>query len=628
MNGLAGICYRDGRVVNEGEVHSMLTALAYRGSDGVGVRCKGSAGFGQRIHQTLPEPLPNNLPLFSHDLMIVADARIDNRSDLISTLRLEPKLAEAMHDFEFILAAYERWGEDCPTHLLGDFSFVIWNFKTRSLFAARDHFGVKPLFYHQSRKGLFFASEVKALLRVNEVPHRLNEHRLGDFFLPTFEETKSTLYESIFHLPPAHSLVWNKASCSIHRYWTLESQRNNQSAPSPKEWHEAYREIFLESVKCRVRASSRVGFLVSGGVDSSSVICSATHVLGDAATNRLQMFSGVYDNARMSDERKYGDIVAQHCRLTPIYAYPDQLSPLTDWDTATEFEDEPLLNPQMPLRWSVYQFAKEQNVRVMLDGYGGDGVVSNGVGFLTELLLSGRWGKLYNEASGVARRHHRSVPHLIWKYGVKPILPFPIQQLWSRVRERKRFGLSRIPLQEEFVRRVRLHERAVAVACQYDKPPQTLREIHYRELVSGLYPAAFECFNRTSALFGIEPRHPFFDKRLVEFSLAVPAEEKLQDGWTRHIARRAMAGILPDEIRWRRDKGDLSYGFHHALLRGDTNVLDEICSDRYGGIGDFVDLARLRKTFLRYRAKPNNLDGVVLWRVVVIARWLRRSAFG
>lgn len=524
MNGIVGICYRDGRAVNDDDINSMLDTLVHRGRDAVGVRCEKHVGFGQRMSHTLPEPLPKNLPLLCRGRIIVADARIDNRAELAEILHLSPNSTQAMHDFEFILAAYEKWGEDCASHLLGDFSFAIWDRETQTLFAARDHFGVKPFFYYESSREFAFASEVKALLRVNGVPHRLNQTRVADFLMPMYEDTTATLYEGIVHLPPAHTFVLKSGSCVVRKYWTLNDELD-RTTTQRSDWPEAYREAFLTAVKCRLRTSSRVGVLVSGGLDSSSVFCSANHLLGDSAPATLRMFSGVFDHATKSDERKFGNIVAQHCGATPIYGYPDQLSPLTDWDATAGFEDEPLSNPQMALRWSLYPFARENNVRVMLDGYGGDGVISNGLGLLTELLLRGRWRTVYKEASGVAQRHHRSMPHLIWKYGIKPALPYRLQRAWERLRRKQFLTLSNIPLQKNFVRRVHVRERIAAFDKAYPKPPRTLCESHYREILFGVYPSAFECFNRTSALFGIEPRHPYFDKRLVALTLSAPADE-------------------------------------------------------------------------------------------------------
>src|SRR5262245_20600165 len=166
----------------------MVASVAHRGPDASGSWCQGAVGLGHRMLWTTPESLSEKLPLANQagDLAITADARIDNRDELTAALGLPPH--SGVTDSMLILLAYEHWGEHCPEKLLGDFAFAIWDGRKRVLFCARDHFGVKPFYYCHSGRLFAFASEIKALLSLPEVPRRLNEVRVADYLVPIFDD--------------------------------------------------------------------------------------------------------------------------------------------------------------------------------------------------------------------------------------------------------------------------------------------------------------------------------------------------------------------------------------------------------------------------------------------------------
>src|SRR3989442_1012999 len=206
VSGIAGLWRLDGRPTEPAELDRMLARLAHRGPDGAGAWRHGPVALGHRMLHTTPESLRECQPLVgtTGDLVLVADARIDNRAELCPLL---PAPSDAT-DAELILAAYERWGEHCPEHLLGDFAFAIWDGRAQRLFCARDHFGVKPLYYHHRPSRLFaFASEIKGLLALADIPRRLNETRVAAYLVPLFEDKEVTFYEEIVRLPPAHRMV-------------------------------------------------------------------------------------------------------------------------------------------------------------------------------------------------------------------------------------------------------------------------------------------------------------------------------------------------------------------------------------------------------------------------------------
>src|SRR2546427_256925 len=307
VTGIAGLWRRDGRPGEPAELDGMLARVAHRGPDGTGAWREGPVALGHGMLHTTPESLREQQPLVGTrgDLVLVADARIDNRGELCSLL---PAPSDAT-DAELILAAYERWGEHCPEHLLGDFAFAMWDGRTQRLFCARDHFGVKPLYYHHRPSRLFaFASEIKGLLALPDVPRRLNETRVADYLVPLLEDKVITFYEEIVRLPPAHRMVVSRDGVLIEQYWALDPEREIRMK-SDAEYAEAFREIFTEAVRCRLRSAFPVGSMLSGGLDSSSIACVARELLAEDGGGKLHTFSAIFPDVPECDEREYIDAV-------------------------------------------------------------------------------------------------------------------------------------------------------------------------------------------------------------------------------------------------------------------------------------------------------------------------------
>jgi asparagine synthase (glutamine-hydrolysing) len=504
---------------------------------------------------------------------------------------------------------------------------VIWDRRKQTLFCARDHFGVKQLYYYRSDRIFVFATEIKAILSMAEVPCRLNEVRVADYLVPIPEDKSMTLYQDIFRLPPGHTLTIVRKEARTRTYWALDPQREVRFR-SDAEYAEVFRDIFTEAVRCRLRSVGTVGSTLSGGLDSSSITCVARDLIAKHGARRLPTFSGIYDDVPECDERPYINAVLAYGGVEPHFVHPDRLSPLTDWEGGSWREDEPLWNAQMALHWVIYQAAKEQNVRVLLDGFGGDSVVSHGTAYLAELARTGHWVKLVSEAVGLGKRFDRPAWRIVWRGGFVPLAPELVRRAWRRLRRRSEaVDAYTTPIRSDFAQRIGLAERVASLQGERDRPARSSREQHWLELTSGLYSSwTFATLDRTAALFRIEPCFPFFDRRLAEFCLALPPELKMNQGWTRVIMRRALKDVLPEEIRWRGGKANLSPSFNRGLLTLDRRVLDGVILHDPGFIAEYVDMAGVRQLYQRYLSSGDNNDGFTLWRIATIALWLRQTS--
>ena len=609
---------------------SMSDILAHRGPDGARTWVDKTVGLGHRMLWTTPESLNEHLPLDekSSGLAITADARIDNREELAALLEIKGPLAE-ISDSELILASYAKWGEQCPEKLVGDFAFAIWDCRNQKLFCARDHFGVRSLYYYLSERTFALATEIKALLCLPEVPRQLNETRVADFLVQIVEDRVSTFYQHIVRLPAAHTITVNQNGAQIKRYWSFDPSRKLRMR-SDEEYTEAFRAIFNEAVRCRVRSAFPVGSTLSGGLDSSSIACTARNLLKEQGV-RLHTFSAIFPSLperdlRAIDERKYMDAVISQGGFEPYYLRADLLSPLSDFDKVLWHGDEVYWAPNLYIHWGLYRAAKERGVRIFLDGLDGDTTVSHGLAFLTELAWTGRWMKLISEARGLSRVRNSYTPRKIaWEYGFRPLVPERALRLWRMLRGRpQQTGVDTDILNKAFAKRIDMAGRVRELHDKSERTAYTARQSHFNGLNFALHPYVLELADKAAAAFGVEPRYPFYDRRLMEFCLAMPAEQKLSQGWTRAIMRRAMTDVLPPEVRLRRDKANLSSNFKHKLFEYERDLITNVYQTR--SMKKYVDEETFKNTYERYISHPStDKDVLSIYGLVALSLWLQKS---
>ena len=612
----------------------MADSLAHRGPDKAGLWSEANVGLGHRMLWTTPESLHEELPLVdkSGTFAITADARIDNREELIAALGLSGRPHGQISDSELILGAYQKWGEDCSKKLLGDFAFAVWDRRRQRLLCVRDHMGVRPFYYYLSDEVFAFASEIEALLCVPEVPRRLNEARVADLLVHNLGDKTATFYKEIFRLTPACAMAVGVDMSSIEPYWALDPLREVRLR-SDEEYAEAFYEVFAEAVRCRLRSAYPVGCELSGGLDTSAVACVARELLAEkGGTQHLHTFSAMYKEAPRSDESNFIDVVLAEGGFEAHKVQVELLSPLEApkrvlWDT-----DEPSILGGLSMPWGLAAEANQQGVRVLLNGYDGDRTVSHGIDRLDELALTGRWKTLYTEIEAL-RNLGWSRRTLLRDRMLKPLAPeFLLRAwwvLWGRNPWSRTGNMYTGPMSEDFARRIGLREQLQAPHGGRDLPGSVRlsRRWHWAGLVDGATQHVLEAHGKIGAALSIENRYPFADRRLVEFCLALPPEQKLSQGWTRVVMRRALANVLPDVIRWRKTKGNLTPGLVWSLLMYDRKLVEDTILKNPEGIEEYADVDRLRQAYVRCAYRPDAEDALAIIRTVALAQWLRRAGF-
>ena len=611
MSGLTGFFHRDGKLADEKHLRAMLGAIGHRGQDGVHVRRERHVALGLNVLINTPEAhLEGIVADAGRASMITADVRLDNREDLAATVRLRRGPLAEVSDSELILAAYEKWGEECPARLLGDFSFAIYDGSRDLFFCARDYFGVKPFLYHLSPALFAFGTEVKALLAVPFVPRTMNETRIADFllrYLENYDDT-STFYNEIRKLSPAHSLTVSRSSDGRRRYWGIDYAPELPKT-SDNEYREQFREVFGQAVKARLRSARPVGVMLSGGVDSSSIACMAQRVLGEEATVRLRTYSGIADPGYRCPETPFLDALEGTLTAPARRLRCDEMARFSDdvWHMLRT-SDDPFDAGMADFRCAIYAMAGADGVTAVLNGVDGDLVASNtdwaGAAFVEKgrlealALTCSMWrsygGCTYAGIRNTQRRVFSTlrrffVPELL-RRSVRPLRPFRNSPPWSGTLCSR--GLAE---------RVDLSGRVEQFRLRVGAPGSTARQLFETQFTRPFLAVANDRYDRAAALYGIESRSPFQDRRLVEFLAGLPWEQRVRNGWTKYVLRASLDGIVPDPIRWRHERSSIIWRSYGYWLRASEDAVRETL--RQGRV-----VASPLKHVLgwQYVARPNN----------------------
>lgn len=650
MSGIAGTYYLGGHPASGEEVGRMIRTMARRGPDGAGVWASGAVGLGHCALHVTPESLHEKLPLVSDagHAVLTSDLRLDNREELGDRLGMKPTGTAPITDAEIVLAAYERWGEECVSELLGDFALAIWDEREQKLLLVRDHFGVKQLYYvHIPGVLLAFASEPKALLTLPQVSEGLNEVYLANLLALNLKglDLEATIHRQIKRVPQAHVITASEGSFRKRCYWRLEEPEELRLG-SDEEYAESFREVFEEAVRCRTRSAFPVATELSGGLDSSFVACLARDYSLERGLGPVHAISLTFDKFPNTDERPFIEEVLATGGFTPHFVPTDELGPLSCLDEVFEIMDDPSwsggAHAYIHARTKV---AADAGARVLLTGYDGDSVVGHGYEYLSELAEEGRWDVFAREAGLIAERcrgttYRQSIhdafaspngvfraygePYLRWcadhghyarfaraAYGISRHLRVPQRAIyrayWRRLLSSRRAleaqrgartstkpQLPGIPLlDKELVARTGVGQQEAPEGSLLSPRPSTLRERHLAFFQSSKTGYSLEGVGLNAAGLGLEVRHPFMDKRLLEFCVALPSNQRLRDGWPRMIQRRAMAGVVPDAVRWRAGKARVTAPFFHGLLEVDRTLLVQLTND-LGRLEEYVDAQALR----------------------------------
>ena len=563
MSGILGVLRKDGRPVTAQTLDPIYQAMAAWGPDGYRTWHKGSVGFGHLQLCVTPASHHERQPLArpsGSQLVITADARIDNRADLMNRLGVPRERRASFPDSAVILRAYERWGAACVEELVGAFAFVIWDAWTHTLVCGRDHMGFRPLIYVDTPRFFVFASDIKGVLAYPLVPRKLNYPLLAAALQQTtFQaEKRLTFYQDVVKLPPAHRLVIAKGKTKLERYWAPEDVPDVR-LPSDEAYAERLRELLEEAVRCRLRTPYPVGSHLSGGMDSSSVTALAARQLRRAGRT-LDAFSWSPPpevGVPLNDERADVEAVRRQAGIACHYHAVTLGDIIRGYGRDFTVEPTEMLSREL---W-VQQKAARSGIRMMLTGWGGDEVVTSHTRcYYAELLSTGRWCRLHQELAAATKRNPstsrwaraKRYGRLLVYGGMAPLLPDCLYGFIDQLGVNWPFPWSCV--NPDFARRYRREVRMLRGHGYRDRPRVRSWEIHW--LTLGHLTQRIEDWATSGARYGLSYSYPLLDKRLLTFCLGLPSQCLYQDGERRALFRRAMKGALPEDVRLKSTKDE------------------------------------------------------------------------
>ncbi len=609
MCGIGGAILKGSKEIDKSILENMTKLIIHRGPDGEGIWIKGNVGLGHRRLSIIDLSEHANQPFKNQNYVLVFNGEIYNYLELKEELKTYPYRTQS--DTEVILAAYEKWGKDCVTHLKGMWSFILYDQKKSTIFCSRDRFGIKPFYYYETEKGIYFASEIKQFTCLEEWKAEANIDRLKDFLLfEMFDYTEETMFKGVKQLRPGTNLEYNLKNHS-YQICTYYDIKDNIKLSKGENIKKELCDILRQSVKEHMQSDVTIGSCLSGGLDSSSIVM-LVNELKDKAIKQ-EVVSSCFENKRY-DEQEYIDEVVKKADINIHKVYPDFENLFKELDQITWHQDEPFGSTSIFAQWNVFKEAKKNDIKVMLDGQGADEVFCGYNGFysayLGELLRKGKLICYKKEVKSLKKYYNYKTSDII-KASVKYLIPNSVKAKIKIKLDRSSFNW--IDINEKYY--------SEYLKKLYKQKIKDLRSYSFNQIALESLPKLLHYEDRDSMAFSIEARVPFLDKTLVEYVLGLPSNKKIYNGTTKYCLREVMEGILPDKVNARRDK----MGFvtpEEVWIRENRALFRKEFQEACLRLEKLIDGDKALAWFDELVASNRKID-FTIWRVISAGYWVK-----
>lgn len=555
MCGIAGIVSLCDKNISSSTITLMTDAIAHRGPDGEGfwMDANSQISLGHKRLSIIDLSNAASQPMhYGERYSIVFNGEIYNYIELKEKLILSGFRFNSESDTEVLLALYSQKGPDCLKDLDGMFAFAVWDSLNKTLFCARDRFGEKPFYYSIHDGYLYFGSEMKALWAAG-VPKIVNQEMLY-YYLEYSQihhpyDKSITFYNNIFKLPPSHFFILHNkvGNITLQQYWSLENLQINP----PKSENEAKAEflnLLQTSVGRRLRSDVPVGSSLSGGLDSSAIVCMIDQLKADLPISQ-NTFSARFPGFK-KDEGEYMQYVVKYTNVKPHFTFPDAEGFLNDFDTLFKHQEEPFSSSSIYAQYCVMKLAAENNVIVLLDGQGADEMLAGYPyyyrSYFQELKNSDQEKKRILEMKAYADMQNGNVSiYKDWKNYIFTSFPAVHNVLLNFITFL--YSLSKNKYTSSYKNEMSYIKFAPSKYA-------SLAEHLIADITGGNLEDLLRYSDRNSMAHSREVRLPFLSHELCEFVCKLPSEYKIKNGWTKWIQRIALESILPPQITWRKDK--------------------------------------------------------------------------
>lgn len=573
-----------------------------------------NVGLGQLKNKNKVNQKPGNFSnnSFNNNFVIVSDTVLTNRTELSRKFGVLPSQLIKLTDEDLILKSYEKWGEDCVKQLVGDFAFAIWDKQNKKLFCCRDHFGISTLYFYKDNEKFIFSSEPKGIYSYKGVEKKLNLNKLGSYLLeePHTLFSNESWFEDIFPFPAGTSFTISSKEITKHKYW---KPNNKTSLPYKNDIDifEAFRELLFEIIESRISSDKTVSSLLSGGLDSSSIVAVAAKIL-EKQNKEINVFAGVLpdkNDEEFSDERFYIDQFKDFPNVNINYISANNTGPFSNLENLFEKHDSPLVTTKHYLYSAFFQAANKIGAGSLLDGCFGElGATSHSFGGLSEMFTNLNWLKLWRELHLRKKLYNDSIKYNIRAKVLNPLIPkFLINFRHGRIRDEipfNQYNAINKELAEKLMKNVDVSKHLYFRIQPNHRKNQINDMIFLQEKLTDI----------AVSNLGSEPvelKYPLLDKRLIEFTLAVPLSLKFKNGYNRYLIRAALDNILPPKIQWRTTKKPFSPDYWKRF-NAQINLIKELLADIQPNdpIHEVLEIAKLNKwaNLLGDRNKSYSID--------------------
>mgnify|MGYP000876586163 CR=1 FL=1 len=646
MSAIAGLLRLDGGLADPEACEALMRAMERYAADEVRTWSGGPVFLGCRIRRITPESVFEPLPGYDPDsgLAVAADAILDNRGELFDRLQVPPDRRSRTTDSELIVLAYRRWGRRAPEYLIGDFAFALWDRDKRILFAARDLFGNRSLYYRLDGRGLAFCTAMAPLLALPGAVKALNEPWLAEFLaIPEMFEctdVQATPYRHILQVPPGHALVVADGRLSLADYGSsaLEPEETLR-LKSDAAYEEAFRAVFGEAVRARIRTFRQVAATLSGGLDSGAVAGFAARALREEG-KKLHTYSYVpprdfadwTPGSTAADERPYIRATVRHAgNIEARYMDFAGVSPWSEIDEWLDILEAPykFFENSFWLK-GIHQRAAREGAGVLLTGARGNFTISWGpaIPYYAMLLRRLKWARLTREIRLYSANRGIGRARLMSAIG-RQALPL----LAQRTKPDRGADIPAMLIHPDFARRTgvfaRLRDRRSGPHAPAASDPLALRKEKLRNLAAANKNGATA--TKLSLRYGVWERDPTCDPRVVRFCLSLPFDQYVRSGMDRALVRRAAKGLLPDKVRLnQRVRGIQGADWVHRVRpawRALADELRELCGDPVAA--GYLHVERIRAAVARIGEAPRPEQAFdpelrMLMRSLIVYRFLKR----
>lgn len=594
MCGISGIVDKTSSTVGPQEIKAVNDLIAHRGPDGEGFYFDANLALGHRRLAILDLSPDGRQPMHYRDkYVLVFNGEIYNYLELRAQLRAEGYRFCSKTDTEVILCAYDKWGRACVERFNGMWAFALYDIDRRMLFCSRDRFGVKPFYFADTPRRFVFGSEIKQVLCGRGGAAAANPRALREFLIEGYSDHScETFFDGVYALAAGHNLVYSLADhrAEQFRYYALSAQPEMR-ALDEQAAAERFAAELTRSVDYRLRSDVKVGSCLSGGLDSSSIAALASaryHAQGAARFQAVHARTGI-DGL---DESGYARELAGSCGIDLCVIQPSATEFADAIEEVVYCQEEPFATPSIFMQYFVFQKARQLGCKVMLDGQGADEILLGYKRYYAAHLRSMAWRQAIPECFRIRDKSRLSLRELLGYVAYFTFLGLRIRTL------RRKFAYVKPGYLQGFPNTGKSNEAF-----------RNIHDMQKLEIESLQLPHLLRYEDRNSMRHSIEARLPFLDYRVVETAFGMHDRFKISKGWSKHVLRLAMAGLLPDEIVWR--KGKLGFEAPQAAW------IQAIRPSMRAAI----ERSAILNHMCRHKPDVGKIDKVSLWKLFSIAKW-------